>query len=146
MSDYPMMIGSISVEFAAPETSVIVVLKRHLAPRTVALFERTLFRGPLRIRAVVRPSSKEEVSFPLRIGRVGLEKPLKDLKVGMVTYWPQGSALAVQLTSRETRFPVNHLGSVNDDDLDFFHQLRVGTAIVLSLKASDQLDETEDKL
>ncbi len=141
-----MMIGSISVEFATPETSVIAVLKRHLAPRTVALFERTLFRGPLRIRAVIRPSSKEEVIFPLRIGRVGLEKPIKDLKAAMVTYWPQGSTLAVQLISRETRFPVNHLGSINDDDLDFFHQLRVGTAIILSLKASDQLDETEDNL
>lgn len=146
MRDYPMMVGSISVEFAAPESSVIVALKRHLAPRTVALFERTLFRAPLRIRAVVRPSSKEEVIFPLRIGRVGLEKSIRDLKAGMVTYWPQGSTLAIQLISRETRFPVNHLGSVNDDQLDFFRQLRVGTAIILSLKASDQLDETEDNL
>lgn len=141
-----MMIGSISVEFATPETSAIAVLKRHLAPRTVALFERTLFRGSLRIRAVVRPSSKEEVSFPLRIGRAGLEKSIKDLKAGMVTYWPQGSALAVQLISRETRYPVNHLGSVKDDQLDFFNQLRVGAAIILSLKASDQLDEAEDNL
>ncbi|MFX0113478.1 MAG: hypothetical protein ACFFB3_02920 [Candidatus Hodarchaeota archaeon] len=141
-----MMIGSISVEFATPEKSTVVVLKRHLAPRTVGLLERTLFRGSLRVRAVVRPSSKEEVSFPLRVGRVGLEKAIRDLSSGMVTYWPQGSSLAVQLVSRETRFPVNHLGSVTNEQLEFFNQLRVGTAVMLSLKASDQLDEAEDDL
>lgn len=141
-----MMIGSITVEFATSENSEIAVLKRHLAPRTVGLLERSLFRGPLRLRAVVRPSSKEEVSLPLRIGRVGLEKPIRDLTPGMVTYWPQGSTLSVQLVSRETRFPVNLLASIDDEQLEFFRQLRMGTAIMLSLKASDQLDDVEADL
>jgi len=140
-----MMVGSIKIEFSTMENAAVAILKRHLAPRTIGLIERTLFRGSLRLRAVVRPPNREEASFPIRIGRVGLEKPITELLPSMVTYWPQGSSLAVQMVPRTTKFPVNHLGAISDDQLDFFRHLRVGTAVTLSLMISDKLDEIGDQ-
>ncbi len=140
-----MMVGAISILFSTSNSSTTVVLKRHLAPRTVGLIERLLFQKSIRVRAVVR-SNKEEVGFPLRIGRVGLEKPISDLNPGEITYWPQGSTLSVQFVKRSTRFRVNRLGTLENDQINFFHTLRIGTGVTLSLVASDELDSMEEPI
>ncbi|MFX0015146.1 MAG: cyclophilin-like family protein [Promethearchaeota archaeon] len=106
-----------------------VTLVRQLSPHTVALIRYQL-RKPIQSRVVVRDG---EVDIPFKIGRAGPEKTRREVKRGEVAYWTQGRTLMIFLNNKQTDYPVNIVGSVDEESLEFFDQLTIGKSIKLEM-------------
>ncbi|MFX1511834.1 MAG: hypothetical protein ACFFCQ_04545 [Promethearchaeota archaeon] len=124
-----MSADTVLIEFIRNDQTAKITLKRHLAPSTVATLKRMLSDKDLILRAVIRGG---EFQFPIRIGRVGKEKPVREVKAGSVVYSPQATVLSVFGVDASPIRPVNLLGKT--DDLEFFKNLHQGTAVKIRLK------------
>ncbi len=123
-----MAVDTVLVEFIHNDQTARVILKRHLAPSTVATLKRMLTSKDIVLRAVVRGA---EVQFPIRIGRVGKEKPIKEVDAGSVVYSPQGAVLSIFKDNATPYGVVNLLGTT--EDLAFFKNLKLGVAVTIRL-------------
>jgi hypothetical protein len=123
-----MAIDTVVVEFTQGNQTAQATLKRHLAPSTVATLKRMLLNKDLILRTVIRGA---EIQFPLRIGRVGKEKPIKEVEAGAVVYSPQAAVLSIFKDKATPYGAVNLLGTT--EDLAFFQNLQQGTAVKIKL-------------
>ena len=103
-------------------------LVRFLAPRTIDYIVRKL---PLEGRAALW---KEEVYFEIPI-KMGEEKAKPTVETGTIAFWPMGAALCVFYGKSQPYSPVNILGKITSN-LDFFKQVKSGTAIKVELLAT----------
>ena len=100
--------------------AIRATLRRHLAPRTVSILKSHLeIDKEIMTRAVPQPG---EVSFPLKLGRVGTEKGRKEVKQGEIGYWVSSRLLIVFLEDKEAYSPVSILGTV--ENITFFKNLK----------------------
>ena len=115
-----------------------VILDRTMAPRTIALINYQL-RNPIQTRIVVREG---EINFPFKIGRAGPENTKKQVSAGDLGYWPQSHVLIIYLADKEIRYPVNVVGYVEREYMQFFQKLRLGRSIKLE-KVKSAIDEED---
>ena len=114
------------------------VFQREFAPQTTALI-RFRLRKPLMSRIVVREG---EINIPFRLGRVSPEDSRKEVKRGEIGYWPQSQILLIFLKAKTKNYPVNIVGSIPDENLKFFDNLRMGRSIKLEM-VKPPIDETD---
>ena len=113
------------------------ILDRNMAPRTNALINYQL-RNAIQTRIVVREG---EINFPFKIGRAGPENTKKDVHIGDIGYWPQSHVLIIFLIEKRIAYPVNVVGYVEREYLDFFKKLRLGRSIRLEIVKSAIYEE-----
>ncbi|MHA1213803.1 MAG: hypothetical protein ACTSR2_05515 [Candidatus Hodarchaeales archaeon] len=113
-----------------------ILIKRDSSPRTVALI-RFRLRNPVQSRIVVRNG---EVIIPIKLGRVGPENSVKNIKRGDVAYWPQSQILIIYLKDKMVEYPVNLVGKAKNPN--YFDQLTFGTSIKLE-RVQPPIDETQ---
>ncbi len=70
---------------------------------------------------------KEEVYFETPV-KMGAEKAKSKVEVGMMAYWPMGSALCVFYGPTQPYSPVNVIGKITSN-LEMFRTLKSGTKI-----------------
>ncbi len=70
---------------------------------------------------------KEEIYFETPV-KLGAEKAKSKVEVGMMAYWPMGSALCVFYGSTQPYSPVNVIGRITSN-LEMFQMLKSGTKI-----------------
>lgn len=104
---------------------------RESSPRTFILIWQTL-RKPITARLIVKKSG--EIDIPLKIGRIGPEKSLRDIRRGEIAYWPQSQLLMMFLKDQRTFNPVNLAGEI--DNLSFFDSLERGVTAKLQMVES----------
>ncbi len=114
------------------------ILDRNLASRTIALINYQL-RNAIQTRIVVRNG---EVSFPFKIGRAGPENAKKKVQKGDIGYWTQSNVLIIFLSDKETAYPVNIIGHIQQGDIKFFEKLRIGRSIKLE-RVKSAIDEED---
>jgi len=114
------------------------IFDRNIAPRTNALINYQL-RNSIQTRIVVREG---EVNFPFKIGRSGPENTKKEVKAGDIGYWSQSHVLIVFLDNKHLSFPVNIVGYVEWEYIQFFKNLRLGRSIRLE-RIKSAIDEED---
>ncbi len=70
---------------------------------------------------------KEEVYFETPV-KLGTEKAKSKVEIGMMAYWPMGSALCIFYGTTQPYSPVNIVGRVTSN-LEMFRTLKSGTKI-----------------
>lgn len=70
---------------------------------------------------------KEEIYFETPV-KLGAEKAKSKVEVGMLAYWPMGSALCIFYGPTQPYSPVNLIGRVTSN-LEMFRTLKSGTKI-----------------
>ncbi len=128
------------VEFSVVGQSKIgrAIFQRSLAPRTTALIRYQL-RNPIQSRVVLQDG---ELSIPFKIGRAGPENAKREVRRGEVAYWTQSNTLKIFLESKKTDYPVNIVGSVDQETMPFFENLRIGKSIRLEM-VQPSIDEAD---
>lgn len=114
------------------------IFDRNIAPRTIALINYQL-RNSIQTRIVVREG---EVNFPFKIGRSGPENAKKEVKVGDIGYWSQSHVLIVFLVNKVIAYPVNIVGYVERENIQFFKNLKIGRSIRLE-RIKSAIDEED---
>ena len=80
------------------------------------------------------PKKTGEVDIPIKIGRVGPENSIKEVKRGEIAYWPQSQLIMMFLKDQKTFNPVNVVGEI--ENLSFFDSLERGATAKLQMVES----------
>ncbi len=136
----PMTSNQLLVEFSIVGHSEYgrAILDRNIAPRTTALINYQL-RNSIQTRIIVREG---EVNFPFKIGRSGPENTKKEVRKGDIGYWSQSHVLIVFLDNKLLAYPVNIIGFVEWEHIQFFKNLKLGRSIRLE-RIKSAIDEED---
>lgn len=96
-------------------------LIRFHSPMTVDALAKAL---PFEGRAA---KWKEEVYFEIPV-KLGSEKAKNRIEIGMIAYWPMGSALCIFYGPTQPYSPVNVVGKITSN-LEMLRELKSGTKI-----------------
>lgn len=120
-----------------PQESDVTRYKVRLVAEGVGEAEAELirFQSPMTVDSLAKALPfegraarwKEEIYFETPV-KLGSEKAKSKVEVGMMAYWPMGSALCIFYGPTQPYSPVNLIGRVTSN-LEMFRTLKSGTKI-----------------